>query len=308
MSINVSSIKEHIIAKQSANLPLSATNDVAMKNAFITSGALHIVILVIAAIGIPFLAKDEPLIITPISIELVDIADITQTNRRAPPKPEKPIEIERPQPPQKIEPKPQPIPEPPAPEPEPVIEDVKEQPPEPEPIIEPKKETPKPKPKPKEPEKPKEQPKPKENAFDSLLKDLTPDEADPAQPTPDKTVEDVIEDTAGGQIANLSDKLSISELDAFKYQLEPCWNVPAGAKFAENLAVEVRVTLLRDGTVNKASVLNRARYNSDSSFRAAADSALRALRNPRCSPLRLPPEKYDQWKSIVINFDPKNML
>ena len=64
----------------------------------------------------------------------------------------------------------------------------------------------------------------------------------------------------------------------------------------------------RDGTVNKSSVLDRGRYNRDSTFRAAADSALRALRNPRCSPLKLPPEKYDQWKSIVINFDPRSML
>ena len=121
-------------------------------------------------------------------------------------------------------------------------------------------------------------------------------------------MEDVLEDTSSGQIARLADQLTISELDAFKYQLEPCWNVPAGAKFAENLAVEIRVSMNRDGTVNKSSVLDRGRYNRDSAFRAAADSALRALRNPRCSPLKLPSEKYEQWKSIVINFDPQQML
>ena len=66
--------------------------------------------------------------------------------------------------------------------------------------------------------------------------------------------------------------------------------------------------MLRDGTVKNAGVLDIGRYNRDSAFRAAADSALRALRNPRCSPLKLPPEKYDQWKTIVINFDPQDML
>ena len=77
---------------------------------------------------------------------------------------------------------------------------------------------------------------------------------------------------------------------------------------AKDLSVEIRVQMRRDMTVDKASVLDRGRYNRDSAFRAAADSALRALRNPRCSPLKLPPEKYQQWKTIVINFDPRNML
>ena len=139
-----------------------------------------------------------------------------------------------------------------------------------------------------------------------MLKNLAPD-AEEARPE-EKTIDDVVEDTSSGQIAKLSDQLSISELDAFKYQLEPCWNIPAGAKFAEDLAVEVKVSMARDGTVKNASVLDKGRYNRDSTFRAAADSALRALRNPRCSPLKLPPEKYDQWKSILINFDPRNML
>jgi hypothetical protein len=39
-----------------------------------------------------------------------------------------------------------------------------------------------------------------------------------------------------------------------------------------------------------------------------AESALRALRNPRCSPLALPPEKYQQWQEMIFNFNPKDML
>ncbi len=50
-----------------------------------------------------------------------------------------------------------------------------------------------------------------------------------------------------------------------------------------------------------------SRYNSDSFFRAAADSALRAVHE--CSPLKnLPPEKYDTWHYMELNFDPKDML
>jgi hypothetical protein len=48
--------------------------------------------------------------------------------------------------------------------------------------------------------------------------------------------------------------------------------------------------------------------NSDGYYRAAAESALRALSHPDCVPLKLPLTKYKLWKSFIFNFDPKNML
>ena len=45
---------------------------------------------------------------------------------------------------------------------------------------------------------------------------------------------------------------------------------------------------------------------SDAFFRSAAESALRAVL--RCSPLRLPREKYDTWKNSTFTFDPRDML
>jgi len=47
---------------------------------------------------------------------------------------------------------------------------------------------------------------------------------------------------------------------------------------------------------------------SDPAFRAAAMAATRALRNPQCSPLELPPDKYQEWQTMTIHFDPKEML
>jgi hypothetical protein len=47
---------------------------------------------------------------------------------------------------------------------------------------------------------------------------------------------------------------------------------------------------------------------SDPFFRSAAESALRAVLNPRCNPLRLPPEKYEQWQTMTLNFDPREMF
>ena len=85
-----------------------------------------------------------------------------------------------------------------------------------------------------------------------------------------------------------------------------CWNVPAGARDAENLRPEFRVMMNRDGTVRSTQLLNPERLN-DPYFQAAADSANRALLNPRCQPLKLPPQKFDQWQTFTITFDPKDI-
>jgi hypothetical protein len=107
-------------------------------------------------------------------------------------------------------------------------------------------------------------------------------------------------------IAPLGPQLTTSELDVVKQQIEQCWNVPAGARDAQDLTPEFRVYMSRDGTVQSATQLNPER-NSDPFFRAAADAAARALRNPHCQPLKLPPDKYDQWQTFTITFDPKDL-
>ena len=271
--------------------------DGVMTGPLLKSLIFHGLIFIVALVGMPFV-KPEPLLLAPVSVELIDISEVTQTNKKPLPKPppiEKPKE---PEPPKEELPKPKP----PQPEPEP-----KPKEPEPVPPPEPKKEPEKPKPKPEKPKpkpEPKEDPKKKqENDFTSLLKDLTPREDEDTKPQPRNTG-----DADDAQDALLANQISVSELDALRAQLEPCWNIPAGAKYAENLAVTVRVSMNRDMTVGDARVINQGRYNRDSAFRAAADSALRALRNPRCSPLKLPPQKYEQWKTIIINFDPRDML
>ena len=102
--------------------------------------------------------------------------------------------------------------------------------------------------------------------------------------------------------------LNMSEISAVKQQLAGCWNVLSGARYAENLTVEVILYMNSDRTVRDAVIADKMRYNRDKSFRAAADSAIRALRMERCRVLNLPLDKYDQWKKTTITFDPREML
>ena len=81
----------------------------------------------------------------------------------------------------------------------------------------------------------------------------------------------------------------------------------AGAKDAKDIIIEIWVAANPDGTVREARIVS-TKGSEESFTQAAADSALRAVRNPRCSPLKLPPEKYNSWKTFTLVFNPREML
>jgi hypothetical protein len=286
-----------------------------MKKPLMISLGFHVVVLLLVIVGLPHFKKDLVLA-EPVPVELVaNISELTTTNKppvKAPPKEEK---KEEPPKPEKKTPPPQP--EPPTPDPK----ELKE-PPKPDKSVdeildelapekkpEKKKEDKKPEKKPvKKPEPKKDDKKDPKPDFDNLLKNLTPDEELP-QPDvpPNEQVKDA-DPSPAPNVSRFSDVLSMSEQDALRQQLSGCWNIMAGAANSEDLAVEVQVVVNPDRTVLSAKVVDQSRYNSDTFFRAAADSALRAVRNPRCTPLNLPPDKYDQWRDMTIVFDPKDMF
>lgn len=102
-------------------------------------------------------------------------------------------------------------------------------------------------------------------------------------------------------------ELSLSEQDAIKRQLAVCWSLQAGAQNAEKLLVELELQLNPDGTIVDAKVTDRYKI-TNSYHRAAADSALRAVHDKRCSRLRLPIAKYDSWKRMRVVFNPQEMF
>jgi type IV secretory pathway VirB10-like protein len=158
-------------------------------------------------------------------------------------------------------------------------------------------------------DKPKEESKPKADDFTALLNKLQQE----AKENKDKTAKDTANTTENTTRSDApyddSMPLSISEKDTIRSQFLVCWTMPAGAKDAHTLASRIKVELRPDGTVLKAELApdQRGRYASDPFFRAAADSAIRAVH--KCSPIKnLPPEKYNSWRAMELNFDPKDML
>ena len=92
-------------------------------------------------------------------------------------------------------------------------------------------------------------------------------------------------------------------------QVRRCWNPPIGIKDAHKMQVRVRIELNPDGTlIGSPRIVDRQRLSADPVFRAYAESAVRALQNPRCRPLRLPLESYKAWRAISFNFDTRELL
>lgn len=109
-------------------------------------------------------------------------------------------------------------------------------------------------------------------------------------------------------IKSSAQRMTIIEEDALRRQVEACWNMPVGGRDAQTLVVETIIDVNPDRTVKNVEIVDKKRYSSDPFFRVVADSATRALRHPKCSPLDLPEGKYDQWKRIEFTFDPHDMM
>jgi outer membrane biosynthesis protein TonB len=274
-----------------------------MREGATLSALLHGLVILLLLIGLPsFLRRElEPPPIIP--IEIVNISDLTQApSLKVKPKDDSPKveEQEKPQPP-----KPTPVAEKtPEPEPEPEKEPEKESEPEltmedllgvEEPVKEEKKEEKK---KP-EKKKPKKKKKPKADFMKLLnnIEETATTSEGPAQPDQDES------STSDHAARNISDILSVTELDLIRRQLQACWNVPAAAKDAKDLYVDVKVEMNPDATVRTAVV-----SGSNGNLQVAKDSALRAVKNPKCSPLKLPLDRYNDWKVITIRFDPQHIL
>ena len=270
-----------------------------LRNNLIISAFMHVALLLLLYFGLPSLFKALPPPPKPlVPFEIVDIADITNTRIKEQPEETQkpPAPAPKPTPPVKVDVKP---PEPPAKtDPKPAEPEAKA-----EALLPPKPQT---KPKPPEPPKPA---KPQPDELTSVLKNVAKLKPTPKNEDPQKT-DDKKEPAAEPKslAPSLSDRLTISQEDLLRRQISQCWNMPSGARNAETLIVEVLIHVNQDRTVQDAEVVDHSRMASDPFFRAAAEAALRALHNPKCTPLELPPDKYEEWKTIHFNFDPRDML
>ena len=151
-------------------------------------------------------------------------------------------------------------------------------------------------------------PKPKvEPEFNiaSMLKDLRNEKTS-------KNIEKNIKEKSDELIEKLKEeentnevKLSISEIDLVLQQLSRCFIAPAGAEIKKTMFVKISAKIQPNREVyeNSIRIVDTNISKSSPVYGPITESAMRTLLNPDCTPLKLPEEKYDQWKNLTMKFD-----
>ena len=267
-----------------------------MNRSLIISSVLHVIIIFITAMSLPFLSKKAIDLPPIVSIELIQITD--KTNIPFAPKAKKTIEkikkeekklVSEQAPPKKVKKiKPDAIPMPD--DKVKKVEKIKEDKQNPEKIDEEVKQV-------SEFEK--------KELFDpnniAALIDKSKIESSETSKKTDKITQDQ-------QKSIESIGLSLSEEDALKAQIFGCWSIPLGLPYNENLLVRIKLQLNPDGTISQSEILDHARMNKPGQgfYKVLAESALRAIK--LCQPLRVPTTGYERWKELQLNFDAREML
>ena len=291
--------------------------------------AIHALILALMIFGLPYF-HTKPRDLPPmISVELVQMGKETTTNKVSPVnKVVKQPQEEQPAPPtppppqaQQTPPQPEQPPEPqppqprPDPQPAPALPDVSETVPElktPDLVV--KAQIPDaPKLAAIEPQVPeltvpkvdlkRAPPKPTTPNFDALLKNLTKEKPQPIADQPPVPQAKAPPTRASGAQAPISANLPASETDAVRRQLDQCMSWPTADQDLRNLSFDVEIVVNPDRTVASAQIVDQSRMG-DPVFAAAARAALRAVRMAQCTPLELPPEKYQAWHDMTVTFSP----
>lgn len=106
----------------------------------------------------------------------------------------------------------------------------------------------------------------------------------------------------GMQDAMTADLRALLQSEIYK-----CWSPPVGSPHPEQLIVQFRLHLNRDGSVARAPDLaDTALPPNNPYMRAAIEAARRAIYT--CAPYKLPTNRYNQWQDLIFNFDPRAMM
>lgn len=298
-----------------------------MKRPLIYSALLHLTVLLFLLVGFYSPFERTKLSETPVMIEFVQVAEQSAAPQLAPEvlKEAEQPELPKPAPPQPAPPQPAPVVQP---QPEPEPEPIKPEPPKPELKPEPKPVEAEPIPDPRAKQKPKEkrkEEKPKQKkaeiTLDKKKKQVSKvdDKKKDKKKKPSKSFDDLLNEIEkaddgapsrgkGAPAATIGPVLTASEIGALSRHMSKCWLIPAGLRDARNIRVPIKINVARDGTVQKAEIMEKSRMTNDLAYRTAAESARRAVLDPLCSPLPIPQDKYDMFKEFIFNFDPKEMF
>jgi len=95
--------------------------------------------------------------------------------------------------------------------------------------------------------------------------------------------------------------LTQGEKDLLARQVSGCWKPLVDDIDAAESSIGLKISMNRDGTVQRLEILDQGKMAESRSLQALAESAIKAVIG--CMPLKLPSDKYDQWRLFVVYFD-----
>ncbi len=102
--------------------------------------------------------------------------------------------------------------------------------------------------------------------------------------------------------------LSAGEKDALRVAVSQCWNIGSLSTESLGTTVVISVSMNQNGTPQNDTIrMISASGGSDDAARRVFDSARRAIILCGSRGFNLPPEKFGQWQSIEMTFDPRKM-
>lgn len=278
------------------------------RKALLFSLGLHAVVIGLMFADFHF-AKEytkAPPAILMVDLTKVKIADKTNLPQKAVAKKEQPKSQQK-----KEEPKP-------APKTDKPKQEIKKTEPKPLPKEAPKQKNavavqPKKEEKKKEPAKPTPMPKTKQNKPDYNLKSLLASVEKVRQntPTPPQQDQSAAEALDNGTEGRMDQILTISDRDFIASRLRDCWNIDGGAQDIDEIVVEIKVLVNKDGSIRDAQIMNKMNLPA---FRSLSESARRAVyicaQKGDESPFKILAnnyaDHYNDWKELRLNFNPMN--
>ena len=141
----------------------------------------------------------------------------------------------------------------------------------------------------------------------SLLKDIRNDQISPKNEVKEEAEEEKIQkiDKSEEEIIDESSPISITEHDIVLQQLTGCFTSPVGSKIEETEFIKISAEFQRDRRIIASSIriVDTNIGESNPFYEPLKRSAINTFLHPDCIPLKLPKEKYEQWKNITIFFD-----
>jgi colicin import membrane protein len=145
--------------------------------------------------------------------------------------------------------------------------------------------------------------KPKDRVFDATKLAALLDKRDPTRQAATGT--QLNSQASLGTSRGTAATLSQSELDALRARLTKLWNVQAGTERPEELIVDIRIKLTPDRRL--AAPPEIVSRGTSPRYQAAADAAMRAVLQGQPFDM-LQTATYEQWKDMIVTFDPRQMF